>query len=242
MADMLLVICVVTSAYFIRGITGFGSGLISVPLLALSYPLTFAIPLILALDFTASIALGGINRKQTAWREIKLLLPAGLIGGVIGITALLKLPPTPILVALGAFTMFFGFRNVFGLSSVGQIHQGWAIPAGLAGGATGALFGVGSPPYVMYLSRRLPDKSQMRATFSWLIAVDGGARLIWFALAGLLLDRKLLIAYVVCLIPMTFGLYTGNKVHMDMTSGGMLKAVGMLLVISGAMLFLKALG
>ena len=159
MADMIMVICVVTSAYFIRGITGFGSGLISVPLLALSYPLTFAIPLILALDFTASIALGGINRKQTEWSEIKVLLPAGLIGGIIGIVALLKLPPTPVLVALGVFTMFFGFRNVFGLQPVGQIHKGWAIPAGFAGGATGALFGVGSPPYVMYLSRRLSDKS-----------------------------------------------------------------------------------
>jgi uncharacterized membrane protein YfcA len=240
MADMIMVICVVTSAYFIRGITGFGSGLISVPLLALSYPLTFAIPLILALDFTASIALGGINRKQTEWSEIKVLLPAGLIGGVIGIVALLKLPPTPVLVALGVFTMFFGFRNVFGLQPVGQIHKGWAIPAGFAGGATGALFGVGSPPYVMYLSRRLSDKSKMRATFSWLIAVDGAARLIWLAIAGLLFDHELLIAYAVCLLPMAFGLYTGNKVHLDITSDGMLKTVGTLLVISGALLFLKA--
>ncbi len=240
MADMIMLVCVVTSAYFIRGITGFGSGLISVPLLALSFPLTFAIPLILALDFTASMALGGINRSQTEWKEIKILLPAGLIGGVIGVVALLKLPHTPILIALGIFTMFFGFRNVFGLNAAGQIHRGWAVPAGLAGGATGAVFGVGSPPYVMYLSRRLPDKSQMRATFSWLIAVDGAARLIWFAIAGLLLDSKLLIAYAVCLIPMAFGLYSGNKVHLDMTSDGMLKAVGTLLVISGAMLFLKA--
>jgi hypothetical protein len=38
-ADMVLVMCVLLSAYFIRGITGFGSGLISVPLLALSQPL-----------------------------------------------------------------------------------------------------------------------------------------------------------------------------------------------------------
>jgi uncharacterized protein len=240
MADMIMVICIVTSAYFIRGITGFGSGLISVPLLALSFPLTFAIPLILALDFTASIALGGINRKETQWGEIKFLLPAGLLGGAIGIYALLKLPPTPVLVALGIFTMFFGFRNVFGLNPEGQVHRGWAIPAGFAGGATGALFGVGSPPYVMYLSRRLQEKGQMRATFSWLIAVDGAARLIWFAIAGLLFDGKLLFAYAVCLIPMAFGLYTGNKVHLDMTSAGMLKAVGMLLVLSGAMLFLKA--
>lgn len=241
MADMIMVICIVASAYFIRGITGFGSALISVPLLALSHPLTFALPLILALDFTASMALGGINRKQTEWSEIKLLLPAGIIGGIVGIVALLKLPPTPVLIALGAFTMFFGFRNVFGVQPVGQIARAWAVPAGFTGGATGALFGVGSPPYIMYLSRRLHDKGQMRATFSWLIAADGAARLVWLAVAGLLFDSKVLLAYVVCLIPMAFGLYAGNKVHSDMTSDGMLKSIGMLLVVSGALLFLKAM-
>ena len=35
MADIVLVLCILMSAYFIRGITGFGSALISVPLLAL---------------------------------------------------------------------------------------------------------------------------------------------------------------------------------------------------------------
>ena len=70
MADMIMIICIVISAYFIRGITGFGSGLISIPLLALSFPLTFAIPLLLALDFTAAMVLGGVNRKQTQWGEI----------------------------------------------------------------------------------------------------------------------------------------------------------------------------
>jgi hypothetical protein len=38
---------------------------------------------------------------------------------------------------------------------------------------------------------------------------------------------------------MAAGLYSGNKVHLDMTSEGMLKAIGVLLMISGAMLFLK---
>jgi uncharacterized membrane protein YfcA len=240
MADMIMVISIVTSAYFIRGITGFGSGLIAVPLMALSLPLTYVIPLIVALDFTASSVMGGVNRKQTQWPEVKLLLPAGLIGGGIGIYALLKLPPTPILIALGGFTMFFGFRNVLGLQPVGQIPRLWAIPAGLAGGATGAVFGIGAPPYLMYLSRRLSDKSEIRATFSWISVVDASARLVWFTIAGLLFTPKLMTTYAICLIPMAFGLYTGNKVHLDMTSDAMLKAVGMLLVLSGAMLFLKA--
>jgi len=227
------------SAYFIRGITGFGSGLISVPLLALSQPLQFAVPLVLALDFTASLVLGGTNRQKANWAEIKILLPAGMIGACVGAYFLLTLPTTPVLLALGAFTMFFGFRNIFGLQPVGRLSRAWAIPAGLAGGGAGALFGTGSPPYIMYLTRRLPDKGEVRATFSWLIAIDGGFRLGLFLIAGLLLQPQLQIAYALGLIPMALGLYIGNKVHLDMTSGGMLRVVGTLLVLSGAMLFVK---
>jgi uncharacterized protein len=237
--DIVLVLCILMSAFFIRGITGFGSALIAVPLLALSQPLQFAVPLILALDFTASLVLGGINRKQTKWAEIRILLPFGMIGACIGAYALVTFPTTPLLVTLGAFTMFFGFRNIFGLQPVARLSRAWAIPAGLAGGTAGALFGTGSPPYIMYLTRRIVDKSAVRATFSWLIAIDGGFRLALFLYAGLLLDAKLQLAYVLGLAPMMVGLYVGNTVHLDMTSAGMLKVVGALLVLSGAMLFLK---
>ena len=236
---MVLVMCILMSAYFIRGITGFGSGLISVPLLALSQPLQFAIPLVLALDFTASVVLGSTNNKKANWGEIKILLPAGMIGACIGAYALLTLPTTPVLLTLGAFTMFFGFRNIFGLQPVGQLSRAWAIPAGLAGGGAGALFGTGGPPYIMYLTRRLLDKGEVRATFSWLFAIEGGFRLAIFLVAGLLLDSKLQIAYVLGLLPVAAGLYIGNKVHLDITSEGMLKVVGALLVLSGLLLFLK---
>jgi len=238
-ADMVLVLCILMSAYFIRGITGFGSGLISVPLLALSQPLHFAIPLVLALDFTASVVLGSTNNKKANWAEIKILLPAGMIGACIGAFALLTLPTQPVLVALGAFTMFVGFRNIFGLEPESRLSRAWAIPAGLAGGGAGTLFGTGGPPYIMYLTRRLRDKGEVRATFSWLFAIDGGFRLAIFLFAGLLLESKLQLAYLLGLVPMALGLYAGNKVHMDMTSEGMLRVVGALLVLSGFMLFLK---
>jgi uncharacterized membrane protein YfcA len=236
---MVLVLCILMSAYFIRGITGFGSALISVPLLALSQPLQFAVPLVLALDFTASLILGGTNTKKADWNEIKILLPFGMLGACVGAYALITLPTAPVLLTLGAFTMFFGFRNIFGLQPVGAVSRAFAVPAGFAGGAAGALFGAGSPPYIMYLTRRLLDKGAVRATFSWLIAIDGGFRLALFLFAGLLFDSKLQIAYGLGLIPMAVGLYSGNKVHLDITSEGMLRVVGTLLVLSGAMLFLK---
>ena len=69
--------------------------------------------------------------------------------------------------------------------------------------------------------------------------VDGGFRLGLFLIAGLLLEPKLQLAYALGLIPMMLGLYIGDKVHTDLTSEGMLRVVGVLLMLSGLMLFLK---
>ena len=241
MTDTIMVLFVVLSAYFVRGITGFGSGLIAVPLLALSHPLQFVVPLVLALDFTASFVLGGATTKKADWAELKVLLPFGLIGACIGAFALLKLPSDPVLITLGAFTMFFGFRNIFGVASAAQISRAWAVPTGIIGGSAGALFGTSGPPYIIYLTHRLKDKTAVRATFSWLFVIDGGFRLGIFLVAGLLFDSKLQMIYALSLIPMLLGLHTGNKVHLDITSEGMLKVVGALLVVSGAMLFIKVI-
>ena len=70
---------------------------------------------------------------------------------------------------------------------------------------------------------------------------DGGFRLGLFLVAGLLLESKFQVAYALSLVPMAMGLYAGNKVHLDITSEAMLKVVGALLVISGAMLFVKVI-
>jgi len=240
-SDTILVLIIILSAYFVRGITGFGSGMIAVPLLALSHPLQFAVPLVLALDFTASSILGGATREQTDWSEIKILLPFGLIGACVGTAALLKLPNDPALLALGVFVVFFGLRDIYGLQPVGRISQAWAVPTGVIGGTVGALFGTSAPPYIVYLTHRLSDRKAVRATFSWLFIIDGGFRLFLFLVAGLLLQPQLQIVFALSLIPMGIGLYAGNKVHLDVTSQGMLKVVGVLVVSSGAMLLIKVL-
>src|SRR3989304_2716762 len=100
MGDYMLVLLIVLSAYFLRGITGFGSGLIAVPLLALSYPLQFVVPLVLALDFTASFILGGANKKQASWSETRMLLPFKQVYTFGGPFALLNFPHGPVLVTL----------------------------------------------------------------------------------------------------------------------------------------------
>jgi len=67
MADAILLLCILLSAFFIRGITGFGSALISVPLPALSRPLQFAVSLVLARDY---------DNYRAFYRSAQAKLPA----------------------------------------------------------------------------------------------------------------------------------------------------------------------
>ena len=179
-------------AYFLRGITGFGSGLIAIPLLAHFLPLTFVVPMVMVLDFVASIVLSSHTRLQVRWDEIRSLIPTSIVGIVTGSFLLVSLPREPLLMSLGLFVIFFGLRYVFNVHSEKPISRWWSIPTGLSGGLIGALFGTGGPPYVVYLSHRLHDKTKLRGTLSGLFLLDGAFRLITFLSLGLLFQAEML--------------------------------------------------
>jgi uncharacterized membrane protein YfcA len=232
---------VILLAYVIRGLTGFGSALVAVPLLVRFLPLPFVVPFMMALDFAASFMLGGSQRQHIVWGELKWLLPASMAGALLGIYLLLRLPQDWLLLALGALVVLFGLRSVLALHGEAPIARAWAIPAGLIGGSLSAMFGTGGPPYVIYLSHRLRDKTLLRATFSGLFVIDGGFRLLVFLASGLLLQPHLWLAWLFALPVAALGLLLGHKLHLGLSNAQMLRLVGVLLVFSGGALVWKAL-
>ena len=227
-------------AYFVRGISGFGSALVAVPLLALFLPLQFVVPLMLLMDFTASAVLGHSNRRLISWDEIRPLIPGSIIGVVAGATLLLSLPREPLLATLGLFVLAFALRSLLYLHGDKLISRLWAWPASLTGGTVSALFGTGGPPYVIYLSHRLRDKGAFRATTSALFLMEGGLRGVVFAITGLLLQTSLILAYAVALPIMALGLWLGSHVHVGLSNAHMTRMIGVLLLLSGASLLWKA--
>ncbi|MDH5711598.1 MAG: sulfite exporter TauE/SafE family protein [Gammaproteobacteria bacterium] len=234
--------CILLLAYFLRGITGFGSGLIAIPLLAHFLPLTFVVPLVLVLDFAASVVLSRHTRMQVRWDEIRFLLPPSLVGILLGSFLLVNLPREPLLVGLGLFVIFFGLRYVFNIHSERPISHWWSLPTGLIGGLIGALFGTGGPPYVVYLSHRLHDKTQLRGTLSGLFMLDGALRIITFLAIGLLLQAEMFFSLLLALPLVALGLYLGNRVHLGISHRQQLAIIGGLLLLSGGSLLWKAWG
>lgn len=232
---------IVLGAYFIRGITGFGSALIAVPLLAHWLPLQTVVPLILVLDFGAALVMSGGARAHVQWREVMTLLPSTLLGIVIGVTLLVSLPREPLLAALAIFTLAFALRYLLNLHGERVVSRLWSIPAGLGGGLVGALFGTGGPPYVIYLTHRIRDKSRLRATLSGLFMLDSAFRVVSFLVAGLL-STALLPLLLACTPVMLLALHIGHRAHIGIGQRQMMLLVGTLLLLSGGSLLLKAWG
>ncbi len=234
-------IVVLSVAYFIRGISGFGSGLVAVPLLALVFPLPVVVPFVLLLDFTASLTLGGLNLKQVRWDEVKPLVPFGVIGVALGTTLLVNLPKTPLLLGLGVFVLAFAVRSLLNLHGDKPVSRWWALPASLTGGTVGGLFGTGGPPYVIYLAHRLKEKGQLRATLSGVFFFEGLFRIASFMLAGLLLNAVVWHNFILGLPVALAALYGGSHVHMGLSQSQVTRLIGVLLLFSSLSLFVKAM-
>lgn len=226
-------------AYFVRGVSGFGSGLIATPLLAHLLPLPTVVPLMLILDFTANIAMTGATKGEADWPELKPLLAAGLIGVPIGAFLLVKVPPAYLFLSLGPLIIAFGLRSALGIQNTRPLARLWALPAGIAGGSISGAFGTGGPPYVIYLTRRLKDKNALRATITRLFLVEGGLRLVVFAALGLLLVANVWQMALVGWVAMAAGLWLGGKAHLKMSNAQIFRVIGWLLVLSGVSLVVK---
>ena len=223
------------------GVTGFGASPITVPVLAHVLPLPFVLSLAAALDLGSAAVLGVHTRKQADVRELLVLAPFTIIGLALGVTLLVRLPRNATLLALGVFVCGYALYIMLHGGPRRPLGRAWAAPAGLASGVLGALFGVGGPPYVVYIAGRLPDTTAQRATISLMVALNVGLRVAAFAIAGLFTGRDLWLA-IGMLLPVAWaGVWTGNRVHTHVAPAKVVRIVGAVLLFSGASLIARAL-
>ncbi|MBM3397871.1 MAG: sulfite exporter TauE/SafE family protein, partial [Betaproteobacteria bacterium] len=85
MAEIWIPVFVVLLGYVVLGLTGFGSALVVVPLLAWQWPLPEVVALTLLLDVPASAFHSGLNWRWVKWAELRRLLPGMVLGTLVGL-------------------------------------------------------------------------------------------------------------------------------------------------------------
>ena len=224
-------------AYTIRGIAGFGSGMISVPLLALFLPVQVVVPVVVFLDYIGSASQGIRNRKLIAWREQLPLVPFTLIGVAVGLTLLKSMTSDTLAQALGGFVLVYAVYQLLPLPEL-RGSRVFAGPCGLMGGIIGTLFGTGGPFYVIYLGLRALDKSAFRATFAINFLIDGAIRLAAYATVGFFYPEVMLVMLAALPIIAT-AMWLGGKVHSELSQQAYVRMISVLLLCSGVALLLK---
>jgi uncharacterized membrane protein YfcA len=229
---------VISAAYVVRGIAGFGSGLIAIPLLAFMLPLSMVVPLIVLLDYVASASHGLRDRAQIQWRQMLPLLPFTLIGVLVGLYLFRSADPSLLSHALGAFIILYALYSLAVNASERIVSAIWAAPSGMFGGLIGTLFGTGGPLYVVYLKHRGLPKTEFRATFATIFLIDGAGRLTGYLSSGLF-TLECLTLVAVGLPLMALGLYLGGHIHTNISQRQFQTGISLLLLVSGIMLLLR---
>ena len=224
-------------AYFVRGMAGFGSGLIAVPLLSLISPVSAVVPLVVSLDYLGSASQGIKNLDQIAWKEQLALVPFMLVGVGFGLYVLRAAPTETLAHALGTFVILYAVYQLLPFPVLSGSRL-FAVACGLLGGLVGTLFGSGGPFYVIYLHLRRLEKTAFRATFSLNFLIDGGVRLAAFVVLGLF-RWETLVSVAGALPIVAAGLFLGGHVQARFSQRTFVWLISALLIASGVGLLLK---
>lgn len=232
---------VVLSGYAVLGLTGFGSALVIVPLLAWQWPLPEVVAMTLLMDVPASAFHSGLNWRQVQWRELRRLLPGLLAGTLLGLWLMQHLQTRWPLLVLGLYVAGVGV-NALRPASAHVRHPAplWAGPVGTAIGVVELIFGTAGPLVVAWLSRRLRDVQQVRASIPMIITVAASTVLVGMGWEGRLSSAVLWQRWAVLIGVALLGVWLGHRVAHRVPVLRLRQIVCGLLVVSGLMLALRA--
>jgi uncharacterized protein len=225
----------------IVGVTGFGSALVTIPLATHFVPLQFALPLFALVDMSTAFSVGLENPRNAARDEWRRLVPMILVGSALGVTLLVNLPSAAGMLLLGLFVLSYALFSLVRRGPARVIHPGWAWLAGLCGGITSTLFGAGGPPYAIYLASRGLSKEQFRATMGFAIMTSISVRVVAFLITGLLLERTVWLTALVAVPAALLGLWVARHLYLRISREALMRAVALILLVSGGSLVFRAL-
>lgn len=235
---------VMTVAYVVFGMVGFGSTLIAAPMLAHLLPVTTVVPALALSDMVAAWSNGWRLSRHVARRELYRLVPALFAGSALGAWLLFTLPLKLLMPLLGGFVVLYalnGLRPRAQHAPHASLAPRWAWWFGGVGGVLSALFGAGGWVYSIYLLRRLGDPQQIRATQTAVLMFSSVVRVGLFLAAGRLLEPQLLWLVLALLPAVALGLYLGQHISQRLDRRRFLLVLYSVLLLSGSSLLVRSL-
>ena len=240
--QLALAAAIVFVAFVVRGMSGFGAGMIGVPLLAFLMPVHTAVSMfglmVLFLFVFLSIRDWGAVVKD----ELKRLIVPTLLGVAAGTMLFANLDNRLLLQMLGGFLIAYALYafavHYFGLPEF-TCSPRWAYPVGFVGAFIDTLFGGGGGTLVViYLHMRRIGRTPFRATVAALWLAEMIARILGYGAAGYYSKETLLLCAL--LVPMMgAGTWVGERLGNRISQESFSKLMALLLMVAGVSLLAK---
>lgn len=223
-----------------KGGFGGGLGVLAVPLMALVVsPVQAAavlLPILCLMDLVGLWA----YRGKWLWPELRVLVPASLIGIALGTAVFGYLSAATIKLFIGIVAIAFTAHYFLAAGSSARSSPSYFPPsvgviAGAVGGFTSFISHAGGPPISIYLLRRPMDRFDFVATAVLLFAVINYVKLVPYAWLGQLSTENLTTSLVLSpLAPV--GVYAGVWLTRRVSDAFFFRLMYVLLFIVGGKL------
>ena len=149
--NYLLIVLVILFSGFIRGFLGFGSGLITIPILSYLYSPIFAMVFNIAIEIPATIYLTYVGAKSCKFKEISPMFFAMMLTIPIGTIFLISVNEQLIKIIMSILVIFFVILIATGWKLKASITKYVLTISGVISGLMQGATGMGGPPYATVL-------------------------------------------------------------------------------------------
>lgn len=230
----------------VKGTTGFGSGLLSVPIVIQVFPPAFALAAL-----TLPLWLGNLPvlaADGVPWRTLRAragLLVAAVAGVVVGLLGVAAVPARAVYLLVGGYLVAFLLvrrsRGAAGRWVRGRVpERGAGVLVGGVGGAINGAFLSGGPVFVSYFHATQGDRTRFATTLSFLFFLSTTVRLAALYPLGLFGPREVALG-LGFLLPLAVGVYAGTRLRPHVPQARFEALVDALLVAIAAKLALDGL-
>src|SRR5271157_1045294 len=199
-------------AGFVQGLSGFGSVLLSLPLLALFLDVKTAVPVVALLAVALTIFLLVQLREHWDWRKIYRLCLGSIPGAPVGVWFLNHAETQLIQWTVGAVLIAYALYSFFVKPAIRLTAPLWAYLFGFAAGCLGGAISASGPPVIIYTSLQPWNKDQIKVTLQGFFFISGIVVVIFQAMGGLVTGMVLL--YFLAALPLLLlGTWAGSFLY-----------------------------
>lgn len=241
---IILISLIIALAGFTQGLTGFGSALVSVPLLSLIVGAQTAVPIAGIFGWLVTLPVVW-KMRHSIQRQTGLILFAGSIpASFVGAKLLASMPSQYILLTMGIVLILSSIHSMF---STKPLFNKTSIPvtvgAGFTSGVLGASVGESGPPVIAYTSMQPWTADQTKSTLAFFFMLQMIGANISFWNEGLITDA--VVSHVISALPAFAVGLTGGMVGYHFLQKYKIdyhKIVHGFLLVLGCMLVFKNIG